>query len=1303
MESKDDDYYYDYYEYGDFFSNAPAKFCGDPLWIEQKFGRWAPTNSSSLPVFSLCFQHAVLAEIPVVFFLISFPALCIQLRIGRGTGTELPYDNWASITHGLTAILIGDKGFILYRSFYEWLWLHEAVPIIEFLYPALNILTLAGMLWAGERCRKRGLVGPGIIYCTWLLFVVTGIPEFYAWIAFGTNPKTVNDIDFYRYVAYLVWFPLVCLQFLMHFITGSIPQRFPKNESPEYRVSFISRQFFLWFNKLVSRGNKKPLTVDDIFTMDPSMRAKALYEQWTVIWEQQLKVYESRKQSKTFRCHHYSQLDDNMETDKQPLLLVADHNHGYGATDFDSKNVDNVNNNVEPPSIIRVLWTLFKWDFIGATVVKLFSDLLQFANPLLLSELIAFTEDRNAAWWYGYFIAFALFIASELRSIFLNNYFNLMNSAGVEIQSVLTSAVYAKTLRLSNAARQSRTIGEIVNLMAIDVERFQMITPQVQQFWSSPLQVLNGIRVIKLYAWEVPMMNMIDEVRHREVRLIRQTYLLRICTEVLNISSPFLVAIATFALYTLSSPDHQLTPQIAFVSLTLFNQLRMPMITVAELIGQTIQAIVSNKRLKSFMVEEEMDDTAVERDIYPDYERSVDVEFASFDYRSDKELQSVREAYVVGAQHIRHPYILNDIQLHIKRGTLVTVVGQVGAGKSSLLLALLGEMRKIYGYVGIRGSVAYCPQQGWIQNRTVRSNILFDIDGSERKFDADLYEKVLEACALKPDLAILPNGEKGINLSGGQKARISLARALYSQADVYLLDDPLSAVDAILDNPETARKIVFLEQSESSKGSTENGNADHESSSSSEGASIRSRRKSKVSTTKSQLSRDEKKRAGTKMMKDETVETGRVKPSVYFGYFSAMKWYLFAGFIIFITLNSAFSVLNNFWLSDWSDDNSPLADPNQKPMSVGLRLAMYALFGFLGVISLSIASVCQILGSVNASLRLHYPLLYRLMRSPISFYDTTPLGRVLNRFGKEFDTIDLRLAVSIRFLMVALLMLMQVMVIIVISTPLFILIDIPITIVYILILRYFISTSRQLQRLTSITRSPLYATFTETIQGVTSIRAYGVSARFFDEFCNKIDTHLGCRYFSLVANRWLGIRLELIGNLVILSSAMLAVASKGWGSITAGIIGLSVSKSLEITFMLSFLVRQISDVETNIVSMERIKEYTELPEEAEWTSKDLARKPPRNWPQSGEIVIQNLSCRYRPELKLSLRNISANIRSREKIGIVGRTGSGKTSLALSLFRMIEPAEGRIIMDDIDISAIGLHELRSKITVIPQLC
>uniref|UniRef100_A0A183C536 Multidrug resistance-associated protein lethal(2)03659 n=1 Tax=Globodera pallida TaxID=36090 RepID=A0A183C536_GLOPA len=966
-----------------------------------------------------------------------------------------------------------------------------------------------------------------------------------------------------------------------------------------------------------------------------------------------------------------------------------------------------------------------------------------------------------------------MFVASELSSLILNNYYYLMFRLGTRIQSVLVCAVYKKALRLSNSARRQKTVGEIVNLMAIDVDRFQQIAPQTHQYWSTPLQVslalymlwgqigvsvlsgmavmvlllpfnflitmltrkyqirqmrvkdertkmvnevLNGIKVIKLYAWEPPMEEVINALRSKELSMIRKAAFLRTISDMFNSAVPFLVALSTFATFIFIDSRNVLTPQIAFVSLTLFNQLRQPMSTVADLISQTVQVSVSNKRLKKFFVAEELEEYVEKRPI------------------EKKNAMEVQNSFLTWDIALNSPSLKN-LNMEIQRRKLVAVVGRVGGGKSSLLLALLGEMERIRGRIGVYGRVAYVPQQPWVQNNSVRGNIIFGSHGDEH-----FYDKVMSACSLYQDMEILPQGdqteigEKGINLSGGQKARIGLARAVYQNCDVYLLDDPLSAVDShvgaqlfnqvigptgmlrnktriLVTNEPSCLKYAdlivvlagtyveltkngtlarLMEDVESDRvksvsvpmtkdGEDDNISDDTDETFMDENAAdvenllgtsamstvsgILARRK--YSTSSTMYRRQRLTRADSVISSYnyppvqrlltgvEKVETGRVKPVIYMHYFQAMGFSLSVLFLLGLTLSTTASMSRNLWLSAWSNDQSPTGVNGSQPVSV--RLVAVLFFGMTALL----------FGGVSASRNLHAPLLRAIFRAPMLFFDTTPFGRILNRIGKDIETIDVLLPYNLQFFAQCVLQVISTLIIIMISTPIFGIVVVPLVIAYVHVLKYYISTSRQLKRLESITRSPIYSHLSESIHGASTIRAYNQTERFSRISQQKIDAHVQCRYLSCVANRWLSVRLEFIGNCIVLFAALFAAITRG--STSAGILGLSVSYSLNITFALNFAVRQISKLETSIVSVERVKEYADVPTEAKW--KVPGREPPAGWPNRGEIQFEHYSTRYRPELDLVLWDIQATIRPAERVGIVGRTGAEWSSQLAAIFSL----------------------------------
>eukprot|EP00080_Pristionchus_pacificus_P010482 PDM70502.1 ABC transporter ATP-binding protein [Pristionchus pacificus] len=1017
--------------------------------------------------------------------------------------------------------------------------------------------------------------------------------------------------------------------------------------------------------------------------------------------------------------------------------------------------------------------------------MRVVADFVHFANPIMLKLLIDFVSDRHAPIAYGVAIAIGMFAFSEVRSLLFNHFFTVMITTSVQVQTVLTNAVYAKALRLSAAARNNRTVGAIVNLMAIDIEKICQVMPITQHYWSSPLQltiamcllwwtigpsaiagiavmllmvpvnyfssvriknwqveqmkvkdertkicneVLNGIKLIKLYAWEEAFEEKINALREQEVQFLRRIGLLGRIVDAGNAAAPFVVAVASFSLFVLSDDAHVLTPQIAFVCLTIFNQIRQPMRIVAMLINMTVQAIVSNKRLKEFMSAEER--------VGIDYETPV--------ANNALEMRNASWAWKSGQTDLK------TLSFSASTGSLTAIVGAVGAGKSSLLSAIIGEMELQQGSIALNGRIAYVPQQAWLLNATVRENVLFG-----REYQEHLYNQITTACELLADFAILPDGdatpvgENGVSLSGGQKARICLARALYQECDIYLLDDPLSAVDAHVgeaiyeqvlgregllrhrtrllvthglqytkqaENVLVLREGAIIQQGsydelEQAPGVfkdllTEKARDEAQPATSSSSDESSDGKGDKETTLTSSRRSESSRRSGREKQAKlpslpdknlEAVEVGKVKLDVWCSLIRAATYRYCIPFIAFYVAHFGFQVARNLWLSNWSD-----ASANKTSVShdddIGKRLGVYTALGLMEVTAICGAFHFLVLACQQASLNLHGPMLRAILRSPMHFFDTTPIGRILNRLSRELDVIDVMIPINVRQLVNNMLQVVAIVIVISYSTPLFIAAIIPLTALYVFLLKLYMPTARQLRRLESTARSPILSIFAESIHGVTSIRAYDK----IDSSCRSFEVHVDkfakTRYFLMVVNRFLGIYLELFGNFVVLFAALFAVISSRFLSASPGLIGLSVSYALTITEMMNMAIRMMSEMETNAVSVERVQEYTKSDGEAPWKS---PLPPPEEWPVSPTIDCHELSLRYRTGLPLVLRVVDARIRAGEKVAIVGRTGSGKSSLTLALFRMVEPAEGSVVIDGIDTSRIGLHELRRKLAIIPQ--
>lgn len=439
----------------------------------------------------------------------------------------------------------------------------------------------------------------------------------------------------------------------------------------------------------------------------------------------------------------------------------------------------------------------------------------------------------------------------------------------------------------------------------------------------------------------------------------------------------------------------------------------------------------------------------------------------------------------------------------------------------------------------------------------------------------------------------------------------------------------------------------------------------------------------------------EEKKVEDKLIEEERAEIGGVKLEVYKYYIRNIGWGISILTLFMQILYQGMNVGSSLWLSQWSTDYRA-AEPGRRNM----YLTGYGLFG-LGQATFSmIGALFFKTGAVAAAALIHAWLLNNMLKYPMSFFDTTPLGRILARFSSDVAAIDTMIPILIELFFLMGLGVISTIIVICISTPWFMTVVLPISIFYIVLQQIYIATSRQLKRLESVTRSPIYSHFSETLTGTSTIRAYGAENRFIETSDERVDKNQVCYFPSIVANRWLSLRLQMIGNFIIFFAALFAVLGRNSESaINAGLVGLSVSYAMSVTQVLNWLVRMASDVETNIVAVERIKEYGEAKQEAPWTLPN--EQTPKGWPEHGVVEFIDYQTRYREGLELVLQGISFTVNGGEKIGIVGRTGAGKSSMTLGLFRIIEAAGGKIIIDGVDISQIGLHTLRSRLTIIPQ--
>ncbi|KAG2456469.1 MRP1 protein, partial [Polypterus senegalus] len=818
-------------------------------------------------------------------------------------------------------------------------------------------------------------------------------------------------------------------------------------------------------------------------------------------------------------------------------------------------------------------------------------------------------------------------------------------------------------------------------------------------------EILHGIKILKLYAWEPSFLQKIVKVREGEMEVLKSSGYLTAFSMLTLTCVPFLVSMASFGVFVMTDNENVLTASTVFTSISLFNILRLPLFDLPTVISSIVQTKISLGRLERFICCDELDPTSVQTEY-------------------------------LGADE-----------------SLVAVVGQVGAGKSSLLSAILGEMEKVEGLLQRKGTVAYVSQQAWIQNATLQENILFGAEMIESR-----YHLVMEACCLLPDLELLPHGdqteigERGVNLSGGQKQRVSLARAVYADADIYLLDDPLSAVDVHVGNQ-------LLEKVIGPAGLLKNKTRVLVTNSTvvlpladqilvmDEGRIIEMGSYEKLLSDKRRFADFLEKYCSKPEEKSRPEAEGESScerrsflqcfscqlhsPSNLLGPYCQVKGsvilkYLnsFGTFWVTLTMmayisQNVVSLGQNWLLRTWTDEAKQVQEMAKWIELRDSRLRMYGELGVIQALAVCFGAFVLTKGTLQASRTLHHQMLDSILHLPLLFFETTPIGQLVSRSTKDIYVIDERFHYYLRTWFNCLLDVMATIVVIIVATPLFAVAIVPLAILYFSIQRYYIASSRQIRRLDGASRSPVISHFSETLLGVSTIRAFGYQDRFISQNKEVIYENLVCYYNNVISNRWLAVRLEFVGNLMIFLAALFMVKNKS--HLDSGTVGLAMTYALNITATLNFWVRKACEIETNAVAIERICEYSEMDKEAPWT---LPTRPPAVWPEQGVVRFDKYEARYKRNLEPALHDVSFQTLSKEKVigimgykshggvftynlcdgiqvGIVGRTGAGKSTLTNCLFRILEASKGRIFIDGVDISAIGLHDLREKLNIIPQ--
>ncbi|VVC87931.1 unnamed protein product, partial [Leptidea sinapis] len=1144
------------------------------------------------------------------------------------------------------------------------------------------------------------------------------------------------------------------------------------------------------------------------------------------------------------------------------------------------------------PSLLRVIMKAYAGRCMLYGLVLMFMECgIRIAQPVFLGKLVEFYSpgQRQMKPNEAYIYAGAVVICSALNVFVVHPYMMAILHMGMKFRVACCSLIYRKSLRLSKTALGETTVGQVVNLLSNDVNRFDVAIIFLHYLWIGPLatiiityfmwleiswaavvgvgfmlsfiplqaylgkrtsvlrlktalrtdervrlmnEILSGIQVIKMYTWEKPFADLVAKARKQEIKQIRATSYIR------GILTSFIMFITRiclfFSILAFVLENNVISAKQVFVVTSFYNILRQTMtVFFPQGIAQVAEANISIKRLQNFMLYEDtskpvpglaeiqtsskskVKEEMLEKDARPS---AASIDVGEIKEKSSKlslevppkkteevkgngtlsspmesseedneELATVVEedARGVRLKHATAKWIvsnaentLTDMSLTIKPGKLIAVIGPVGAGKSSLLHVLLKELPLVSGSVHLGGTVSYASQEPWLFAGSVRQNILFG-----QPMDRPRYNTVVRRCALDRDFTLFPHGDKtvvgerGVSLSGGQRARISLARAVYKRADIYLLDDPLSAVDAHVGRHlfescivgylrNTTRVLVthqlqFLkdvdqiiilkngaiaaagdfetlsasgldfatllaknEQEDEKPAAEEKPPADPEDSVIQ--GSFRNRQMSIHSVSSvDNLTATAPPEGGREEAEMRTA--GAVSGAVYGAYLRA------SGHPLLVTLMVLVAVLaqllgsgSDWWTAYWVNleedhplsamaavENSNASDPLDKTgnltealldnaqFSAGLTRydCIYIYSGMvvaLVVISL-LRSFMFFSMAMRASTGLHNKMFASITRAPMRFFHTNPSGRILNRFSKDMGAVDEVLPSALLDVLQIGLSLIGIVVVVAMVNYWLLVPTLAIGFVFYGLRIFYIASSRSIKRLEGVTRSPVFSHLNASLQGITTIRAFGAQEALIKEFDNHQDLHSSAWYLFIASSRAFGFWLDLVCvvYIAVVTMSFLVIGQEKYG----GSVGLAITQAMGLTGMFQWGMRQSTELENQMTSVERIQEYSNIESEPPLESSP-GQKPPPSWPDAGRISFRHVFLYYAPGEPPVLRDLTLEILPKEKVGIVGRTGAGKSSLINALFRLAT-IEGEIIIDGRETSQLGLHELRSQVSIIPQ--
>nr|GMC75534.1 ABC transporter C family member 3 [Ipomoea batatas] len=1028
-----------------------------------------------------------------------------------------------------------------------------------------------------------------------------------------------------------------------------------------------------------------------------------------------------------------------------------------------------------------LIFTVWKEIMLSAIYILLYK-LPAYVEAYLINNLVQFLNGSREFRNEGYLLVSAFLIAKLVESVAETQYFFKVRQAGFRVRAALVAKVYNKGLTLSCQSRQSHTSGEIINFMTVDAERIADFVWYIHDPWiilvqiglalvilyknlggasivallstvivmlaNFPLaklqeryqeklmkskdsrmkatsEVLRNMRILKLQAWEMKFLSKILGIRNTEVGWLRKFGYISALTTFVNWVAPSFVSVATFGAAVLMGVPLESGKVLS--SLATFTTLKQPIYKIPDAISMIAQIKVSLDRIASFLSLDDLQPSAIEKLPRGSSDVAIDIVEGNFCWNETSSSP-----------------LLKDINVRVYHGMKVAICGTVASGKSSLLSCILGEMPKISGSVKLCGSKAYVPQSPWIQSGTIEENILFGM-----KMDSEKYDRVLEACSLKKDLEVLPFGdqtvigERGINLSGGQKQRVQIARALYQDADIYLFDDPFSAVDAhtgthlfnecilrLLDSKTViyvthqveflpaADLILVMKDGRISQAGKYNDILKLESEfmelvgAHNEAISATDSFEERIVTVRNESGGmlttndaineeatdgkiDGSVRPKGQLVQEEEREKGRVGFLVYWQYITMA----FGGFLVpfILVAQIIFQTLqigSNYWMT-WA---TPVSEGETPPVGSSTLLLVYVAFAIGSSFCVLVRALLLVTTGFKTATLLFHKMHLCIFRAPMSFFDATPSGRILNRASTDQSVVDLNIPSQIgsfAFTIIDTLGIIAIMSLV--SWQVFVFF-IPVIAICVYYQRQYLPSARELARLAGVAKAPVIQHFAETLSGATTIRGFDQESRFCDTNMKLIDNYSRPRFHVYGAMQWICFRLNVL-SVITFAFTLIFFVSVPVGTIDANFAVLAVTYGINLNSELIWIALCFCIVENSIISVERIIQYTCMSSEPPLVTE--SNRLDACWPPNGRVEISNLKVRYAPQLPLVLRGITCTFLGGKKTGVVGRTGSGKSTLIQTLFRVVEPADGEIVIDGINISSIGLHDLRARLSIIPQ--